>query len=70
MMVWGDLKEFSMNFVKYFYVIIHNYTLFIHNLYKIYTPFYLFIHYFIHNYTQLYIILSISTLFIQYLYKI
>ena len=46
MTIWGDLKEFSMNFVKYFYVIIHN-------LYKIYTPCYLFIHYFIHNYTQI-----------------
>ena len=63
MTIWGDLKEFSMNFVKYFYVIIHN-------LYKIYTPCYLFIHYFIHNYTQLYIILSISTLFLHYLYSI
>ena len=38
MTVWGDLKEFSINFVEIFYVIIHNYTFFIHNLYKIYTP--------------------------------
>ena len=50
MTIWGDLKEFSTNFVKYFYVIIHN-------LYKIYTPCYLFIHYFIHNYTSFYLFL-------------
>ena len=67
MTIWGDLKEFSMNFVKYFlcnytqlYII---YTQFIQNLYTILSIYTLF-------YTQLYIILSISTLFLHYLYSI
>ena len=66
MTIWGDLKEFSINFVEIFYVIIHNYTF----LYTIYTKFihlvkYLYI--FIINYT---LFLPISTSFIHYLYYI
>ena len=74
MTVWGDLKEFSMNFVKYFlcnytqfYII---YTQFIQNLYtilSIYTLFFTQLYTIIHHFIYLYII---SALFIQYLYNI
>ena len=70
MTIWGDLKEFSINFVKYFYVIIHNYTF----LYTIYTKFIhlvIYLYIFIHNYTLFYLFLHyfyiIYTIFIHYL---
>ena len=66
MTIWGDLKEFSINFVKYFYVIIHNYTF----LYTIYTKLIHLVIYFYIFYTQLCIIIPIYTLYILYLYII